>query len=123
RQVGFALPLALTLGCLWERRWRPAPGELRILVLAWLLAGAALLLPSVLGMVPPTQANRLGQLAQLNLRYPVGAVLVLPGLAALVCLPYLAGLASAPATPAPVPRRVVALVALLAFQLVAIAAL
>ncbi len=94
RQIGVVLPAALTAAFLLAGHLRP-PGRRPFLLLGllWAACGAAVVLPTLVGLTPPTQANRLQAVGLANPPYALTALLFLPGSVGLGLLVFLPGLA------------------------------
>ena len=95
RQVGLAIPAAVTVALLLARPrrrsdWLAAGG-------LWLLAALAAIGPVAIHLAPPTQANRLGAILSVSPALPLAAVAYLPGMVGLGLLPLMVGLWTAPA--------------------------
>jgi len=91
RQIGVLIPLALTLTLLLERR-RPEGREWTWLALLWAGCLAAVVLPAVTGLAPPTQSNRLVAALTPRPGVIVGALNHLPAMLGLGLLIFLPGL-------------------------------
>ena len=93
RQVGAAMPLAVTLALLLFRRDGLTTRDAVGLALLWGGCIAALVVPALAGITPPTQDNRLQAALAQSPVYVLAAFMFLPGLVGLGLLPFLPGLA------------------------------
>jgi dolichyl-phosphate-mannose-protein mannosyltransferase len=93
RQVGAAMPIAVTLALLLFRRDGFTRRDAIGLTLLWAGCVAALVVPALGGITPPTQGNRLQAALAPTPVYVLSAFMFLPGLVGLGLLPVLPGLA------------------------------
>lgn len=93
RQTGIMVAPAVTLVLLLFRKEGIARRDWIGLAALWIGCFAAIVLPAVTGITPPTQANRLHAAAAPDPIYVLTSFMFLPGLIGLGLLPFLPGLA------------------------------
>jgi hypothetical protein len=97
RQVGLAVPAALTLTLLLQARGRGLPRrDLVGLSCLWLASLAAVALPSLMGLSPPVQGQFLSGLSSLDPAHQVGALKYAPAAIGLCLVPFLPALLAIP---------------------------
>ena len=92
RQTGALLAPALTVAVLWVRGRRLRRADTIALATLWIGVILAIWLPAAIGMAPPTQGQRLGQLAGRPFYIVLAALLFIPPMLGMAVLPFAAGL-------------------------------